>query len=97
MQLAQYEIGTTSQRWCEGTNDQTNEKWDSCMFLDYAIPILTHTILLTFCPFSHTTRHDTDHREEASAALLDGMKQLEMLQRQTVLSQLYPSARSVME
>jgi len=35
--------------------------------------------------------------EEATAAILDGQKQLEMLKRQAVLGQLYPSARSVME
>eukprot|EP00567_Pseudictyota_dubia_P007292 CAMPEP_0197436114 /NCGR_PEP_ID=MMETSP1175-20131217/3591_1 /TAXON_ID=1003142 /ORGANISM="Triceratium dubium, Strain CCMP147" /LENGTH=80 /DNA_ID=CAMNT_0042965321 /DNA_START=15 /DNA_END=257 /DNA_ORIENTATION=+ len=35
--------------------------------------------------------------EEASTALSDGMEQLEMLRRQVVLGQLYPSGRSVME
>lgn len=37
------------------------------------------------------------HSDEAKAAIAEGMKQLEVLQRQTILSQLYPSARSVME
>jgi Complex 1 protein (LYR family) len=36
-------------------------------------------------------------REEAAAALRDGEEQLKILQRQAVVSQLYPSARSVME
>jgi len=36
-------------------------------------------------------------REEAVAALKDGEEQLKMLQRQATISQLYPSARSVME
>mmetsp|Transcript_12474 Transcript_12474/g.16401 ORF Transcript_12474/g.16401 Transcript_12474/m.16401 type:complete len:85 (+) Transcript_12474:58-312(+) len=35
--------------------------------------------------------------EAATAALVSGMEQLEVLRRQAVLSQLYPSARSVME
>mmetsp|Transcript_22029 Transcript_22029/g.37457 ORF Transcript_22029/g.37457 Transcript_22029/m.37457 type:complete len:145 (+) Transcript_22029:1090-1524(+) len=35
--------------------------------------------------------------EEASAAIHDGKEQLEVLKRQAILSQLYPSARSVME
>ncbi|KAL7563755.1 hypothetical protein ACA910_020441 [Epithemia clementina (nom. ined.)] len=35
--------------------------------------------------------------EDAAAALANGMDQLEMLRRQATLSQLYPSARSVME
>lgn len=37
------------------------------------------------------------YREEAVAALKDGEDQLKVLQRQAVVSQLYPSARSVME
>jgi hypothetical protein len=36
-------------------------------------------------------------REAAQEALLDGEKQLAVLTRQSVLSRLYPSARSVME
>jgi hypothetical protein len=35
--------------------------------------------------------------EEAATALREGEEQLVALQRQSVLSQLYPSARSVME
>ena len=38
-----------------------------------------------------------EHRDEAKAALEEGVKQLEVLRRQAILSQLYPSARSVME
>ena len=36
-------------------------------------------------------------REDAVAALKNGEEQLKMLQRQATISQLYPSARSVME
>mmetsp|Transcript_28697 Transcript_28697/g.38116 ORF Transcript_28697/g.38116 Transcript_28697/m.38116 type:complete len:82 (+) Transcript_28697:61-306(+) len=35
--------------------------------------------------------------EEATAAIVEGGKQLEMLKRQAILGQLYPSDRSVME
>jgi len=35
--------------------------------------------------------------EEAVAAINDGKAQLEILKRQVVLGQMYPSARSVME
>mmetsp|Transcript_34962 Transcript_34962/g.104293 ORF Transcript_34962/g.104293 Transcript_34962/m.104293 type:complete len:83 (-) Transcript_34962:382-630(-) len=35
--------------------------------------------------------------EEASAALAEGQQQLEVLRRQVILGQLYPSGRSVME
>jgi hypothetical protein len=35
--------------------------------------------------------------EEAVAAINDAEQQLEMLKRQVVLGQMYPSARSVME
>ena len=38
-----------------------------------------------------------ERRDEAKAALEEGVKQLEVLRRQAILSQLYPSARSVME
>ena len=36
-------------------------------------------------------------REEVAVAIEEGEKQLEVLKRQSVLSQLYPSAQSVME
>ena len=39
----------------------------------------------------------TTHREEAAAAIRDGEEQLQILKRQVVLGQLYPSSRSVME
>mmetsp|Transcript_16796 Transcript_16796/g.22990 ORF Transcript_16796/g.22990 Transcript_16796/m.22990 type:complete len:84 (-) Transcript_16796:398-649(-) len=35
--------------------------------------------------------------EEATAAITEGVKQLEVLKRQVVLGQLYPSEHSVME
>lgn len=35
--------------------------------------------------------------EDISAAIASGIEQLEVLKRQAALSQLYPSARSVME
>ena len=35
--------------------------------------------------------------EQAVAALTDGMEQLKMIQRQAIVSSLYPSSKSVME
>ena len=37
------------------------------------------------------------NREEAVAALNDGIEQLKVLQRQAIVSSLYPSSKSVME
>jgi len=36
-------------------------------------------------------------REDAAVAIRDGEQQLAMLQRQSTMSQMYPSAKSVME
>lgn len=42
-------------------------------------------------------RHLIPQSEEYNIALKEGYQQLEMLRRQSMLSQLYPSAQSVME
>ena len=54
--------------------------------------LFLHLILLTSCSCLHPPR-----REEAAAAIRDGEEQLQILKRQVVLGQLYPSSRSVME
>jgi hypothetical protein len=50
-------------------------------------------------PFRFPTKHVlyVENREEATAALNDGIEQLKMLQRQALVSSLYPSSKSVME
>jgi hypothetical protein len=37
------------------------------------------------------------YREEADTAMIYGQEQLEILKRQAVMGQMYPTARSVME
>ena len=41
--------------------------------------------------------YEQNQRGEAEAALLEGQEQLNVLKRQAVLGNLYPSAKSVME
>ena len=42
-------------------------------------------------------RFDLFHRQDASAALQEAEQQLQVLKRQSLISGLYPSAKSVME
>jgi hypothetical protein len=68
----------------------------ACFFVVTEVICCTHT-------HTHSTIYSSHvftikfFREEAAAAVRDGEEQLKILQRQAVVSQLYPSARSVME
>jgi len=62
-----------------------------CCASEHYSTLLLSIIFLTDRPTIHY------YREEAAAALKDGEQQLKMLHRQATISQLYPSARSVME
>ena len=69
----------------------TNVVLVSCGILADFILVVTHTYLPMILFITHFDR------EEAVAAIRDGEVHLKMLQRQATISQLYPSARSVME
>ena len=56
-----------------------------CVYLCVYLP---HILCIYYCIVK---------RKEAIAAIVTGQEQLEILRRQAILSQLYPSARSVME
>jgi hypothetical protein len=66
----------------------------ACFFVVIEVVCCTHTHSTSYSSHVFITKL---FREEAAAALRDGEEQLKILQRQAVVSQLYPSARSVME